>query len=207
MSGAGSQLDLVGAGGHASVVVGMAVRLGVTRVTVWYETRPHESRFPSATRLASVNALPAGTPVVLGMGDIASRRDWRERFPKLASAVIDPSAVVGYGAVISGGVVLMPGVIVNPNAQIDEDAILNTGCIVEHDCRVGRNTHISPGVRVGGGAKIGANALIGTGAVVLPGINVGDGAVVGAGAVVTEDVAAETTVVGVPARAQGAIRQ
>lgn len=49
-------------------------------------------------------------------------------------------------------------------------------------------THIEDGVSIGGGA------------VVLPGVRIGKDAIVGAGAVVTRDVAAETTVVGSPAR-------
>lgn len=44
-------------------------------------------------------------------------------------------------------------------------------------------------------------ASIGSGAVVLAGVRIGSGAVIGAGAVVTRDVAPDTTVVGVPARA------
>lgn len=43
-------------------------------------------------------------------------------------------------------------------------------------------------------------ASIGTGAVIMCGVEIGAGAMVGAGAVVTEDVPANATVVGVPAR-------
>ncbi|GJF07475.1 acyltransferase [Pseudonocardia sp. D17] len=50
-------------------------------------------------------------------------------------------------------------------------------------------------VTVGRGAWIGANATV------LPGVTVGPGAVVAAGAVVVDDVAPDTLVAGVPARA------
>ena len=51
-----------------------------------------------------------------------------------------------------------------------------------------------------GGVKIGARVFIGAGATVLPGVNIGDGAMIAAGAVVTEDVDANRTVMGVPAK-------
>jgi len=49
-------------------------------------------------------------------------------------------------------------------------------------------------------------ASIGSGAVVMGGLRIGAGALVGAGAVVTRDVAAGTTVAGVPARALARVR-
>jgi maltose O-acetyltransferase len=48
--------------------------------------------------------------------------------------------------------------------------------------------------------SIGDGVWIGAGALVLPGVSIGENAVVGAGAVVTRDVAANTLVVGNPAR-------
>lgn len=47
---------------------------------------------------------------------------------------------------------------------------------------------------------IGKNVWIGAGATILPGVTIGDNAVVGAASVVTKDVAANTIVVGNPAR-------
>ena len=49
-------------------------------------------------------------------------------------------------------------------------------------------------IRVGDGVWIGARVVL------LPGVTLGDGSVVAAGAVVTEDVAPDTLVAGVPAR-------
>ncbi|WP_423751444.1 acyltransferase [Salinirarus marinus] len=51
-----------------------------------------------------------------------------------------------------------------------------------------------------GEVVVGERAMIGAGAVVLPGVEIGAGAQVAANSLVVEDVPAETTVAGVPAR-------
>ena len=193
-------LHVIGGGGHASVVVDVARRAGVTEATVWSEDPPQASRFPIGTRFGRIDDLASSLPVVLGIGDLAQRLRLRERFPVRAPAVIDPSAVIGNGVRVGDGAVIFPACVVNANASIDVDAIINTGCIVEHDCVVHGNAHLSPGVRLAGGVVIGRNAHVGTGGIVLPGVRVGDGAIVGAGAVVTRDVPQGVTVIGVPAK-------
>jgi acetyltransferase EpsM len=193
-------LNLIGGGGHASVIAHIAHRAGVDGIILWVDDDPDLSRFPRETIWRPLSQLRANAPVILALGDLQTRAQMRERFKVRARPVIDPSAVVAHGVWLGDGTVVMPGCFINPNARIGEDSILNTACVVEHDCVVGANTHLSPGVRLAGGAKVGSGAHIGTGAILLPGVSVGDNSVIGAGAVVVHDVPAGLTVVGVPAR-------
>ena len=193
-------LHLIGAGGHASVVADVARRAGVTRITLWSDGDVDLARFPSGTVHEPLDRLDESVAVVLAVGDLATRRQLRQRFRCAAPPVVDPSAILSERTVVGQGTVVMPGCIVNANTRIGEDAILNTGCIVEHDCDIGVNAHLSPGVRLAGAVRVGAQAHLGIGAVVLPGIAIGDGATVGAGAVVNRDVSPGVTVAGVPAR-------
>jgi bifunctional UDP-N-acetylglucosamine pyrophosphorylase/glucosamine-1-phosphate N-acetyltransferase len=93
---------------------------------------------------------------------------------------------------------------------------LETGTMVRHLAYLG-DAQVGAGVNVGAGAVtanfdgvaknptvIGDRAQIGAGSVLVAPSKIGPGAIVGAGAVVAKgEVAAETTVVGVPARPIG----
>ena len=193
-------LNLIGGGGHASVLADIAQRCRIAGIVLWVDDDPDLTRFPPRTVWRPLKRLETTLPVMLALGDLITRAQMRARFAKYAPPIIDPSAIIGHGVHIGDGTCIMPGCIVNPNAWIAEDCILNTATVVEHDCRVGANTHLSPGVRLAGGAKVGKGAHICTGAILLPGVSVGDNTVIGAGAVVVRDVPAGQTVVGVPAK-------
>jgi acetyltransferase EpsM len=193
-------LNLVGGGGHASVIADMARRARIPGIVLWVDTDPDLKRFPARTVWRPLDSLDPALPTMLAMGDLATRQRLRQRFANRAPAIVDLTAIVGHGVVIGAGTVVMPGCYINPNARIGVDCILNTGCIVEHDCVVGDNTHLSPGVRLAGAAEVGSDAHVGTGAIVLPGVKIGDRAIIGAGAVVVRNVPADVTAVGVPAR-------
>ncbi len=119
-----------------------------------------------------------------------------------------------------------PGVTIRDHVKIGDNAVIMMGSIINIGARIGAGTMIDMNVVLGGRAEIGASCHIGAGtviagvieppsstptivedevviganAVVLEGIRVGRGAVVAAGAVVTEDVAPNAVVAGVPAR-------
>ena len=192
-------INLLGAGGHATVVADVARRAGLAPVWLWSDDEPDLERFPAGTTHRPATELGAAAEVVLAFGGLDERSLARERFPAAPQAVVDPSATVGGGVALGPGVVLMPLSSVNAGARIGRDGILNTGCVVEHDCVLGDNVHVSPGAVLAGGVSVGAGAHIGAAAVVLPGVTVGMGAVLGAGAVVTRDVPEGATVMGNPA--------
>jgi len=104
----------------------------------------------------------------------------------LTGIEIHPAARIGRRLVIDHGM----GVVIGETAQIGDD------CYIYHQVTLGV-------ARTMGGKRhptVGNNVIIGAGAKVLGPIHVGDNARVGANAVVVDNVAADTTVVGIPAR-------
>ena len=197
------RLVIVGAGGHGREA--LAVARAVNRATDrWADVRFVDDAFTDGRRCTGgVDALLAsGDEHVIAIGDPATRRRVACRIADHApaTALVDPSAWIGDDVVLDDGVMVFPGAICTTNIRIGHHSHLNCGVIVSHDCRIGDFVSLSPGVRLNGAVSIGDGAFLGTGAIVLPGRTVGQRAVVGAGAVVVDDVDADTTVVGVPAR-------
>jgi sugar O-acyltransferase (sialic acid O-acetyltransferase NeuD family) len=148
--------------------------------------------------------------VVLGVGRPALRLAAGRRlsaanrlgFPNFVhpSAICDPrDTELGVGNAITAGCVFTVDIIAG------DYNLFNWQTTVGHDARLGAGNVLNPGVNISGGVVIGDAVLIGTGAQVLEKRTVADGATIGAGAVVTRDVAAGTTVVGVPARPIAAV--
>jgi len=203
---ADAPLVIVGAGGHARVVLeALLPRLAVGHLS----PEPTDDRRLGA-HLGGDDAIATladgGHAFALGLGfvDAAGARRRAGVLDLLAdaelvtiihaSAAISPSATVGAGTFVAAAAVL------GTDVQVGRAAIVNTGAVVDHDCVIGDNAHVAPGVTLSGGITVGANTLIGAGATVIQGVTIGASVVVGAGAVVVSDLPDGATAVGVPAR-------
>ena len=102
------------------------------------------------------------------------------------------------------------GIEIHPGATIGRRLVIDhgTGIVIGETAEIGDDVLLYQGVTLGGTGKdsgkrhptIGNNVLIGAGAKVLGPFKVGDNARIAAGAVVLEEIPAESTAVGVPAR-------
>lgn len=211
---AGIPCLVVGAGGHARVVIDILRSEGRYDPVAATDTSPGKrgkdvDGVPiigddrCARRLGKVRSF------VLGLGLGARTRPRMELFDRMTAmgleplTAVHPRAIVHDRSKIGAGTVVMAGGVVNPGARIGRNVILNTGSLVEHDCRVGDHAHLAPRATLCGGVRLGEGAFVGAHACVLEGLVVGPWSTVGAGAVVLARVSRETTVVGVPARAMG----
>lgn len=200
------RLVLIGAGGHAKVVLD-AVRLA--RPTGEIEVRDDNPALaggrilgvPVRTPVGALDALRAQCHVAIG--DNSTRRRIGEALiagGSTLASIVHPRAIVAADAKIEGGAFVAAGAVVAPDARIGPGVIVNHLAIVDHDCAVGGFSHIAPGVVLGGGVTVGARCLLGSGAVVLPGVSIADDVVIAAGAVVTRNVTAGAKLAGIPAK-------
>jgi UDP-perosamine 4-acetyltransferase len=203
---------LIGAGGHASVLLDALAGTSVVLDGVLESDRAKWGSIWNGVavlggdeQLTSL-AGRAVTHFVVGVGAIGDNRPRAQLFEQALAAglkpltVIHPTSVVSPRASIGAGCQLLPGAIVNAGAHLGANVIVNTGAIVEHDCRIADHVHVATGARLASTVSVGRGAHIGAGAIVLQCRTIGEWSIVGAGGVVVGDVAAGAVVAGVPVK-------
>ncbi|MGL6051717.1 MAG: acetyltransferase [Aeromonas salmonicida] len=189
-------LIVLGAGGHASVLVDILRRQGriplamvaptsgapravLADIPCWQDEKRVLTHNPDEVELVNgIGSLPGSS---LRAELFARYRALGYRFALVVStrAIISDHVVLEEGAQVMAGAILQAGTRIGPNS------IINTGAIVDHDCQIGGNNHIAPGAVLSGGVCTEESVHIGTGAIVIQGILIGSHAVVGAGATLT----------------------
>ena len=152
-------------------------------------------RDPSADSVADVTRFSVGFKIVRAY----RRQHWLYEHGQRALALwlamrtrirygadIHPAAQIGRRFTIDHGI----GVVIGGTAIIGDDCLIYQGATLGMTGKHGGKRH----------PTLGNGVMVGAGSILLGAINVGDGVRVGAGSVVVDDVPANTTVVGNPAR-------
>lgn len=203
-----SRCLIIGAGGHAKVVIEAVRAAGLGEVVGIVDPAPASSHVLGVPVVGRDEDLPrlrseGVTAAVVALGHNALRlrvgavlRGLGYELP----AVVHPSAFVAPSARVADGAVVMARAVVGTDTSVGALAIVNTGAVVDHDGVIGAAAHVAPGCALAGNVAVGERALVGVGSAVRPGIRIGADAVVGAGSAVVADVEAGGRVGGAPAR-------
>jgi len=209
IKGAMMRVVIVGAGGHAKVVlenitaanthevVGLVDEKADARPPLWgkYPLLGGDDVLPELRKQGVQGAI-------IAIGDNRARARMYEKAAGLGFEMINavhPGAWISPSAVLGTGIAIMAGVVINADAQIKDNTIINTGATVDHDVLLEDHAQIAPGCHLGGLVHVGTGALIGIGASVIHQKRVGNWSIVGGGAVVTKDIPDHCLAKGVPA--------
>lgn len=207
---------VIGAGGHAGVVIEAARAAGLYDPVALLDVDPSSHGGALAgvpirggDELLAELAAEGVKHFITGMGGVKDNSIRAAAFRTAVSAglvpatVVHPRAWVALSAVIGSGTLVAAGSMVGVSARIGQNCIVNTGAVVEHDCVVGDHVHLASRSCLCGSVVVGELSHVGAGATVRQGTRLSAGVVVGCGAAVVHDVPEGSCVVGVPAAQLG----
>ena len=207
----GTDLAIIGAGGHAVSVCNVAISAGFTVVA--FVDDDNESQTLMGIDILPLRTITAERSVnsldelcfAIGIGTNFIREnvflEYKsslpiDRFPVL----IHPSAVVSINTTLGSGTILMPNATVGPNSHVGKFCVLNTNSVIDHDCAMLDYSSIGPGVVTGGNVTIAERSAISIGTAIKHGISIGSDAVIGANSYVNNDLASGSIYYGTPAK-------
>jgi sugar O-acyltransferase (sialic acid O-acetyltransferase NeuD family) len=188
----GSDILLIGAGGHAQACIEVIEHRGGLRILGLVGSIQEIGKMVLGYPVIGTDAdLPLQRLlcgyVLVGVGQLRPSNTRKCLFDRLRAigfempTIIAADAIVSRHAVIGAGTIVMHGAIVNAGAHVGENCILNSRCLVEHGAVIGDHCHISTGAIVNGDASVGAGSTVGSGSVVREGLSIGADCLVGMG--------------------------
>jgi UDP-perosamine 4-acetyltransferase len=203
---------LLGAGGHASVVLALLRELqcdvlGVSDPALLAESISKWQGLPvwdDATVLTKHS--PNHVFLANGVGFVQTPEPRQRVFDTYADrgyvfpALVHPFSWVAKDVFVSEGVQIMAGAVVQAGVQLGVNALLNTGVRIDHGCDIGPHSHVACGAVLCGNVHLGNHTFIGAGSVLIQGVSLGSHSTVGAGSVVLHSHGDHQRLVGTPAR-------
>lgn len=116
------------------------------------------------------------------------------------ATLMHPAAYVAGSASVGVGSILAPFTFIGPQVKLGAQVVVNVSAVVGHEAQVGDYAVLSPHADIHGGARLAEDVFVGSGGTVTNGRSVGARSRVSAGAVLFEDIPADVTVRGNPAR-------
>lgn len=189
---------MIGAGGHARVLLDILARQGTRPVAIFSPDRdillPGFSAAEHFQHDAQIEQFPPEQfRLINGIGYLpgnAIRFSIQKKFSDLGyefASVISDRAFISPHAKLASGIQIMDGCIVNHSASIGPHCVINTAAVIEHDCKLDSDVMLSPAAVLCGSVHCKTRSFIGAGATVIQNVIIGVGAQVAAGAVVVRD--------------------
>lgn len=196
-----TKLLVIGAGGHAKVVVDCIEEENKYQITTILDDAPPAYFIGQyQVELRELNYEYQSLNAIIAIGNPIHRKKIANQLKSNFVMTIHPSAVVSKHAKIGESCQVFATAVINAAATIGKHCIINTGAIIEHDCVLEDFVHVAPNATLGGGVRVGESSHIGMGASILQNITIGKNVTIGAGAVVTKDIPDNCTAVGIPAK-------
>jgi len=198
-------LYLIGAGGHAKVVVSTFHAAGVELHAVFDDDLQKAGMqiagVPVIHGTDALKNLPFRVRGLIAVGGNLLRRHLLQQFTNIDwQTVIHPQAYVHESVRLGAGSIVCAGAVIQPDTVIGNHCIINTGATIDHDCLIEDYVHVAPGVHLAGDVVLREGVLMGIGSAAIPGVEVGAWTTVGAGGVVVEDLPPNVLALGVPAK-------
>lgn len=197
------KLHIIGAGGHAKVIIALAESLGYQISGIYDDDRNHPKHVLEHKVTYGTHQIPdtSYTQAVIAIGDNKVRKKIADRFQYITwITLIHPTVWKAPSTQIQRGSVIMAGAILQPDVYIGEHAIINTSASIDHNCLLQDYVHIAPGSHLAGNVDVCEGAFLGVGTSCIPCVSIGSWSTIGAGAVVSQSIPSHSLAVGVPAK-------
>lgn len=200
------KIIIIGAGGHASSVGGVAVSAGY-EILNFVDPAKFGQTLMGKPVLGEIPTTYYGNTISLA---IAVGHNFRREqiYEDLVSenlsfefpTLIHPSAVVSFNASIELGTVVMPKAVIGPNSKVARFCLINTSSVLDHDSVMEIYSSLAPGAVIAGNVKIGERSAISLNACVKHGVTVGKDSVLGSSSYLNKDLQSFSIAYGTPAK-------